>query len=144
MTPPLVVIDASVALALYLPDTPDNLRYAQATLEAEATSQIIAVVPDFWSAEVAYRMLKAARTRPSKLRVGLADAVKKLDQFPHYHISSPQSVSAITMLAERYHLQGWDALYFDIAVRHGSMLATLDGGLKTACACFGVTLWKPS
>ena len=48
MNPPLVVIDASVVLALYLPDSPENLIYAAEVRKARADNRIVALVPDFW------------------------------------------------------------------------------------------------
>ena len=45
MTQPLVVVDASVALAWYLPDTIANLKYAAAVREARTENRIISLVP---------------------------------------------------------------------------------------------------
>ena len=142
MRKPLVVVDASVALAWYLPDSDANLTYATDVRDAQAGHRIISLVPDFWPAEVAYRLLKAARTTPSPLIGSLAAATSFLDHFPENIQLTPRNVGVIIELATRYHLQGWDALYFDVAMRSGAMLATLDGGLKTACRNFGVVLWQ--
>ena len=142
MSTPLVGVDASVALAWYLPDTDANYHYARAVRLAQWRGQISPAVPDFWSAEIAYRLLKASRSKPSPLVIPLDEAAAALDRFPRNTYATPQSVTEIAALAQRYQLQGWDALYFDIAVRHRSMLATLDGGLKTAARRFGVALWE--
>lgn len=142
MRKPLVVVDASVALAWYLPDSDANLTYAIDVRDAQAGHRIISLVPDFWPAEIAYRLLKASRATPSPLVGSLAEATLFLDHFPQNIQFTPRNVSTIIELATRYHLQGWDALYFDVAVRSGAMLATLDGGLKTACRNFGVALWQ--
>ena len=142
MTAPLVVVDASIALAWYLPDSDANYRYAKAIRLAQWRGQISPAVPDFWSAEIAYRLLKASRSSPSPMAIGLDEAAAALDRFPRSTYATPQGVSQITALALHYQLQGWDALYFDIAVRHHATLATLDGGLKTAARKFGVPLWE--
>ena len=142
MSPPLVVIDASVVLALYLPDSPENLIYAAEVRKARADNRIVALVPDFWAAEVAYRLVKSARWKPSPLTATLTEAASFLDHFPQTVHVTPRAVGQIISLAARYNLQGWDALYFDAAVRNRAPLATLDGGLKTACRNFGVTLWQ--
>ena len=69
MNTPLVVIDASVALAWCLPDTAANVR------EARADNRIIAVVTNFSAAEIAYRLMKLARSNPTLLTVAPAQAV---------------------------------------------------------------------
>lgn len=144
MTQPLVVVDASVALAWYLPDTIANLKYAAAVREARTDNRIISLVPDVWAAEIAYRLLKLSRTKRPGIAIELAQIAAFLDRFPQSVHATPRSVSEIVGLAIRYHLQSWDALYFDAAVRHGAMLATLDGGLKTACRTFKIALWVPT
>ena len=144
MSQPLVVVDASVALAWYLPDAAANLRYSASVRQAQADNRIISLVPDFWAAEIAYRLLKAARSKPSPLTAALSEAGAFIDRFPQYVQITPRSVSQIIGLATRYHVQGWDALYFYAAVRNRAMLATIDGGLKTACRDFGVALWLPT
>ena len=143
MTAPLVVVDASVALAWFLPDSPSGLGYAQSVRSAQAERRIVSIVPDFWPVETAYRLLKAARTKPSPLRGSLAHAVDLLDNFPQAIEPSSRSVTEIVARANEYFLQGWDALYFDLAIRHKARIATLDGGLKTACKRFNVPLWEP-
>ena len=43
-------------------------------------------------------------------------------------------------LSQRYHLQGYDVIYFELARRLAIPIASLDGGIKTACGVFGVGL----
>ena len=43
-------------------------------------------------------------------------------------------------LGLRYHLQGYDVVYFELARRLGVPVATLDGGMRTACGIFRVKL----
>lgn len=43
-------------------------------------------------------------------------------------------------LSQRYHLQGYDVIYFELARRLAVPIASLDGGIKTACGVFGVEL----
>lgn len=142
MTAQRVVVDASVALAWFLPDSAQNVLLARRVLEAQENEKITALVPDFWAAEITYRLLKAARAKPSPLLVSLDQAVAAIDQLPRELHATPRKASDIAALAQRYHLQSWDALYFDIAVRNRAMLATLDGGLKTACLRFGIPIWE--
>jgi len=46
-------------------------------------------------------------------------------------------------LGLRYHLQGYDVVYFELARRLGVPVATLDGGMRTACGIFRVKLLVP-
>jgi predicted nucleic acid-binding protein len=46
-------------------------------------------------------------------------------------------------LGLRYHLQGSDVVYFELARRLGVPVATLDGGMRTACGMFRVKLLVP-
>jgi predicted nucleic acid-binding protein len=43
-------------------------------------------------------------------------------------------------LGLRYHLQGYDVVYLELARRLGVPVATLDGGMRTACETFRVKL----
>jgi len=43
-------------------------------------------------------------------------------------------------LSQRYHLQGYDTVYFETARRLAIPIASIDGGIKTACRAFGVRL----
>ena len=52
------------------------------------------------------------------------------------------TVGLIAERARRFHLQAFDALYFDLAAVLGLPIATLDGGIKTACRVHGVKLFE--
>ena len=43
-------------------------------------------------------------------------------------------------LSQRYHMQGYDVVYFELARRLAVPIASIDGGIKTACKTFGVKL----
>ena len=43
-------------------------------------------------------------------------------------------------LSLRYHLQGYDVVYFELARRLGIPVATLDDGMRTACGIFRIKL----
>ena len=49
--------------------------------------------------------------------------------------------AAVVDLASRYHLQGYDALYFHLARSMGLPLATLDHGHRQAARTHNVTLF---
>ena len=41
-------------------------------------------------------------------------------------------------LSQRYHMQGYDVVYFELARRLAIPIASIDDGMKTACRVFGV------
>jgi len=49
-------------------------------------------------------------------------------------------IGQLVTLAKGYNLQGYDAVYFDLAKRLNIPIASLDKGIKTACKSYGVTL----
>ena len=63
MTAQRVVVDASVALAWFLPDSAQNVQLARRVLEAQENETITALVPDFWAAEITHRLLAAVELR---------------------------------------------------------------------------------
>ena len=50
------------------------------------------------------------------------------------------SVSEVVDTGLRYHLQGYDAVYFELARRLGVAIASLDRGIRTACVSHRVPL----
>lgn len=54
---------------------------------------------------------------------------------------APSTPRRVVDLASRYHLQGYDALYFHLARSLGLPLATLDHGHRQAARAHGVTLF---
>jgi predicted nucleic acid-binding protein len=43
-------------------------------------------------------------------------------------------------LSQRYHMQGYDVVYFELARRLAIPIASIDGGIKTACKSFDVKM----
>lgn len=126
------VIDASVSLAWFLrEDDSGRRRYAESVLD-RIISGDEAWVPDHWHYEIASALLRAYRD--AKLsRARLNAAVALLETLPLRTISLGITAVELIRLAERYHLQGYDALYFHLAVIHRIPIAALDHGIRTAC-----------
>ncbi len=59
-------------------------------------------------------------------------------------VAWPHTPRHVVELADRYHLQGYDALYFDLAHQLKLPLATLDDGRRQAAKSHGVTLFTAS
>jgi predicted nucleic acid-binding protein len=137
-----LVLDASVSLAWFLKEAPDRAAYA-AAVNAAAADGAVLHVPVQWGIEVGHVLLREYRRkafRRTKLRQALED-LESFDIRTHLELYSARQV---VDLAERYHLQGYDALYLHLARVLRLPLATLDDGHRHAAPLHGVTLFTPS
>jgi len=134
-----LVLDASVSLAWFLKETPERATYAVADSDVAADGAILHV-PVQWGIEMGHVLLREQRRKvlkSGKLRQALED----LDSFDirvRFELFTPRRV---VDLARRYHLQGYDALYFDLARTLGLPLATLDHGHRQASKVHKVTVF---
>jgi predicted nucleic acid-binding protein len=136
-----LVLDASVSLAWFLKETPERAAYA-AAINAMAADGAVLHVPVQWGIEMGHVLLREYRRkalRRTKLRQALED-LESFDIRTHLELYGARQV---VELAERYHLQGYDALYFDLARVLKLPLATLDHGHRQAARLHGVTLFAP-
>jgi predicted nucleic acid-binding protein len=137
-----LVLDASVSLAWFLKETPERAAYAAAVGSAAADGAVLHV-PVQWGIEVGHVLLREHRRKAlsrSRLRQSLGD-LESFDIRTHLELYGARQ---IVDLAERYHLQGYDALYFDLARTLKLPLATLDDGHREAAKLHGVTLFAPT
>lgn len=133
-----LVLDASVSVAWFLKDTADRAAYAANVAELAAGGTVLHV-PGQWGLEMGHVLLREHRRgtfRKTRLNQALAD-LEALDIRVHLE---PYSARQIVALAERYNLQGYDALYFDLARALSLPLATLDDGQREAAKVHGVKL----
>ena len=137
-----LVLDASVSLAWFLKETPDRAAYA-AAINAVATEGAILHVPPLWGIEMGHVLLRESR-RKVLTRRQLAQALDDLDSFDIRVHLEPISARHVVELAGKYHLQGYDALYFDLARMLRLPLATLDHGHRQATKDHGVTVFTPA
>lgn len=136
-----LVLDASVSLAWFLKETPDRAAYAVA-VSAVAAEGAVLHVPVQWGIEMGHVLLREHRRKVltrARLRQALED-LERLDVRTHLELYTAREV---VELADRYHLQGYDALYFDLARVLRLPLATLDDGHRQAAKAHGVTLFAP-
>ena len=136
---PRLVFDASVALTWFLNATEEQTRYADAIAALIERDATICVVPGLWHIEVGTLLLKR-RSAKELSQVKLNDALAKLDRLTietHHVAYDPRE---IVRLGQRYHLTGYDAVYFDLASRLALPIAAFDAGIQTACGHFGVEL----
>ncbi|HWA90727.1 MAG TPA: type II toxin-antitoxin system VapC family toxin [Rhizomicrobium sp.] len=129
-----VVIDASFALALVLPDEAKPPAAMIALLERDG-----AVVPALWPAEVGNTLVVAER-RQRVTASAIDRIVAELSTLPLTVEDRPALLSwtACIGLAMRHRLTVYDATYLELAVRRRLPLATLDKDLHRAAKAEGV------
>jgi len=133
------VLDASVAVEWFLPGSGPQVHYAESVLERIGSEGLLPTVPDLWHYEVGSVLIAATRARrisATKLRAAKL-AIRGL------HLDSMVlEIDAVALmeLSQRYHLQGYDTVYFELARRLEIPIASIDGGIKEACRTFKVEL----
>ncbi len=132
------VLDCSLCITWCFTD--EATTYTNAVLDSLASAE--AWVPALWTAEVcnvlhqAHKKERASKAQITKflgLLCALPIAVEPtvpLTQMPH-----------LVDLAGEYKLTAYDAVYLELAMRHGISIATLDKDLKTAARHAGVSLY---
>ena len=132
-------LDASVAVEWYLPGGGPRGRYAKGILERISAGELVPAVPDLWHYEIGSvliaakrdKRISAAKLRASQLTLrGLQPETLALEI----------DAAALIEISQRYHLQGYDAVYFELARRLRVPIASIDDGIRTACDVFGVEL----
>ena len=134
-----VVLDASVAIEWFLPGGGPGRKYAEEILELISAGTLFPAVPDLWHYELGSVLVAAKRDkRISASRLRACQATLRNLEFETLAIEL--DAAEIVDLGLRYHLQGYDVVYFELARRLGISIATLDGGIRTACGIFRVKL----
>lgn len=133
------VLDASVALSWFIRQTESQRRYAEAVLNLIQEADTVCVVPSIWHYETAAVLLRAHRDKAARFgKVKLERALATLDSLSlETHHQAIETADLVNM-GLVYHLQGYDALYFDLAKVNRLPIATFDRGILTACKRFGV------
>jgi predicted nucleic acid-binding protein len=133
------VLDASVAVEWFLPSGGPGGRYAEGILERIGGEELVPAVPDLWHYELGSVLIAARRDKrisAAKLRASqLAIRGLQLET-----LAIEIDAAALVDISQRYHLQGYDAVYFELARRLAIPIASLDDGIRTACKTFGVVL----
>jgi predicted nucleic acid-binding protein len=133
------VLDASVALAWFIERSEDQGCYADSVLNLIHEAETVCIVPSVWHYETAAVLLRTHRDKNA--RFGKAKLMKALEALERLSIETHHQAietAAVVNLGLNYHLQGYDALYFDLAKVNGVPIATFDRGILTACKRFNV------
>jgi predicted nucleic acid-binding protein len=133
-----VVVDASVALAWCFPD--EASEYADGVLVALKGQTL--VVPAIWGLEITNALLTGERRKrlkqPEILRfVALLEGLSILQDGQ----GVSESVNNVLPLARHYGLSAYDAAYLELAIRHSTPLATLEGNLQKAARRAGIRIF---
>ena len=137
-----IVLDASIAVEWFLPGNSGASTYAADVLRAIESRDLLPMVPDLWHYEVGSVLMAAKRRRLIGAR-RLNEAARQLAELRPFTINPRLTESEVIAKAGEFHLQGYDAVYFDLAKRLHVPIAAIDGGIRTACRVHGVELWKP-
>ncbi len=138
------VLDASVALAWFLPAKEPDWLYAQAVFDLIVANRAVCAVPSLFDLEMGSVLLARRRFKDARFTAAkLERALLRLDQLKLEVHHQPHTYRELVELAQRYQLQGYDAVYFHLAESLDLPIATLDGGQREACKTFKVQLLEP-
>jgi predicted nucleic acid-binding protein len=133
------ILDASVAIEWFLPGSGIRSRYAENILEKISAEELLPTVPDLWHYELGSVLIAAKRDRRISA-ANLRAAQIAIRGLQPETLAIELDAAELIDLSQRYHLQGYDVIYFELARRLSVPIASLDGGIKTACGVFGIEL----
>ena len=122
------VLDNSVVTGWYLPEQAS--AYTDAVAELLKTDR--ALVPPLWQQELA-NVLRTACNRGKLAPTAARQIIEALSELPIDIDAGPApGQRQLFELALRYQLSSYDAVYLELALRHGLRVATQDDRLKAA------------
>ncbi len=132
-----LVLDASMALAwLFVRQNKEDATCADKVLLALSEAEVF--VPSLWHTEIANSLLVAERRRVVT-EAQVIDYINRLSALPI--ITDAATVAdrrdLVLALAREHQLTAYDAVYLDLALRTGSILATFDVQLAEAMRSAG-------
>lgn len=127
-----LVVDASAVAGWLLPDEegPDLAALVAAHAEFAAP----------WLLWAELRNILIVTERRGRLPLGLADQMIEAVEGLGIVLDTAPSNAGVLALSRRHGLTVYDALYLDLALRRGAVLATLDAKLAQAARAEGVGL----
>jgi predicted nucleic acid-binding protein len=122
-------------------ETPQNDYASQVLSYLLQSQECVAIVPWLWYYEVMNSLSVIRRVK----KVPRAKVTEFLNLIKNFPIVIDEEIADLTSynlldLSEEYNLSAYDAAYFDLAMRRGLPLATLDRALRKAAENAGVPL----
>lgn len=133
-----LVIDASIAMG-WMVDTPTPPVALRALHLLQ--SGTIGVVPDLWYYEVCNALMTAERRGRASAQL-VSSHVSDIERLAAFLEVSPTTPSALIAAARQSGLTAYDAAYFELALRRGLPLATLDSKMRAAAQKAGIVLLR--
>ncbi|MGL5009931.1 MAG: type II toxin-antitoxin system VapC family toxin [Paracoccaceae bacterium] len=128
----MLVLDASALAGWLMPD--------QAGLDLTALAAQHEAFAAPWLIWAEIRNILIVSERRGRIPAGIADqALEAIDGLGIVLDMTPSS-AAVMGLSRRHRLTAYDALYLELALRKGAVLATLDAALARAALAEGVAL----
>lgn len=134
-----LVLDASIALAWYLPGQGND--YAAVVYESLNSGADQASAPLLWRVELASVLLRSYR-RGDVSETHALQALADAEQLPIALFDIQLSAVEIFRLGKRYRLSGYDAVYLELARRLNLPIASADRGIRSAAARHGISVFK--
>lgn len=135
-----LVVDASAAVAWFLPDEFDN--EAAVLLDFVATHG--ALVPALWAVEM-QNALRNAHRRGRVKADGAQEILARLARLPLHVVDTderPTFYGAFALAAE-HDISVYDAVYLDVALRYRARLASRDGRVLAVAKMIGIRTELP-
>jgi predicted nucleic acid-binding protein len=133
-----VVVDASIALALVLPD--EKSAAAEKLLREAAEEDLELLTTGHWQLEIANGLHQAYRRK--RIAAGdRLDCLAALTRLPIRIVDHEPERELLFSLADRSDLSIYDAAYLALAIDEGALLATGDAALARAANKNGAE-WK--
>ena len=138
----LVVVDASVLLAIALPDPQANKDYSLALLFAIDKGDVSPVMTQLCHHEVAAKLVRKVRGQVITATKALA-FFDLLTDISFQHVVDIRDAQTLFSDAMRLGCGSYDGVYVRSALDHGAQLATLDKKLIPHLRACGVPRWTP-
>jgi predicted nucleic acid-binding protein len=138
----LVVIDASVLLAIALPDPQANKDYAMALLFAIDKGDVVPVLTHLCHHEVAAKLVRKVRGNVIKAAKA-REFFDLLTDISFQHVVDIRDAQTLYLDAMKLGCGSYDGAYVRAALDHGAQLATLDKKLVPHLLVNGVERWVP-
>lgn len=136
-----LVVDASIALAWFLPESAERKDFATALLTRLRQLEGVVVVPDIFHYEVAAILRKSLASRTLQ-RGQYETALALLRDISMETHGTRVDVEGLCKQAEQFGCQVRDSAYVELARVEGLELVTLDGGMLQAARAAKLKVWQ--